>query len=541
MSGSTVDYLVVGLGSAGAALAGRLADAGHSVLGVDAGGTDLQPQVLLPAGMMKMPRRNYWMYETEPDETRNGRRDAWASGKVLGGGSAVNAMLWVRGHRDDFDEWANLGADGWSYDDVAALMAEIETSPDFTGPLRGTDGPQFVSRVRLDHPIAQKFVKGAQHAGHPYNEDYNAEESIGVAWSQLSQRNGLRHTSARAFLHPAVRRNRDLRVLTHATVLRVLVEDGRAVGIEYRRKGETRRVLARKEVLLSAGAIGTPALLIRSGIGEATAVKALGVPLVADVPGVGLGLQEHTSIRLQYQVTERTLNQEASPLGLVRGAYQFAVHRRGPAVAPLANAVLFARLDGARSGRPDYQVMFAPLSLALRPDGSTSKQKVKLSKAPVVSALLSLLHPRARGTVGVTSTDPDVLPQIDLQYLSVEQDVVETIEACRQVRRIFTDGGPMSDAVASEDFPGSDVQTDAQWRAFLAERIQNCAHWAGTARMGDLDDPEVVVDPQLRVRGVEGLRVADASVMPTLPSGNTNAASILIGAKAADLVDERRP
>jgi choline dehydrogenase len=536
VSESTYDYIVVGLGSAGAVLAAKLSDEGYRVLAVDAGGSDIQPQVLLPAGMMKMPKKNYWMYQTEPDLTRNGRRDIWASGKVLGGGSAVNAMLWVRGHRDDFDEWAKLGADGWDYEALLPLMREIETSPDFHGPMRGTNGPQYVSRVRLDHAVAAKFVAGAQQTGYPYNEDYNSDESLGVAWSQLSQRNGLRQTSARAFLHPAARRNKNLTILKNATVLKVITEGDRATGIEYRRRGVVDRAHVKREVILSAGAVGTPALLLRSGIGEAEAVRSLGVPLVADVPGVGRNLQEHTSIRLQYQVAERTLNQEATPLGMLRGAYQFLAHRRGPAVAPLANAVLFGRLDGATHGRPDYQVMFAPLSLALRPDGSTGKQNVQLSKASVVSALLSLLHPRARGTVTVTSTDPAVLPIIDLQYLSVREDVSDTIESCRQVRRIFTDGGPMSSIVKVEDYPGAEVQTDGEWRAFLADKIQNCAHWAGTARMGSLDDAEVVVDAELRVRGIKGIRVADASVMPTLPSGNTNAPALLIGAKAADLV-----
>ncbi|MGQ4600696.1 GMC family oxidoreductase N-terminal domain-containing protein [Nocardia sp. R6R-6] len=536
MSESTFDYIVVGLGSAGAVLSAKLSDKGHRVLAIDAGGSDIQPQILLPAGMMKMPKKNYWMYQTEPDLTRNGRRDLWASGKVLGGGSAVNAMLWVRGHRDDFDEWAELGADGWDYEALLPLMREIETSTDFHGPLRGTSGPQYVSRVRLDHAVAAKFVAGAQQTGYPYNDDYNADESLGVAWSQLSQRNGLRQTSARAFLHPAARRNKNLTILKNATVLKVITEGDRATGIEYRRLGVVERAHVNREVILSAGAVGTPALLLRSGIGAPEAVRSLGVPLVADVPGVGRNLQEHTSIRLQYQVTQRTLNQEATPLGMVRGAYQFVVHRRGPAVAPLANAVLFGRLDGATRGRPDYQVMFAPLSLALRPDGSTGKQNVRLSKASVVSALLSLLHPRARGTVTVTSTDPDVLPIIDLQYLAVRQDVTDTIASCRQVRRIFTDGGPMSSIVKDEDYPGTEVQTDDDWRAFLADKIQNCAHWAGTARMGSLNDAEVVVDAELRVRGMKGMRVADASVMPTLPSGNTNAPALLIGAKAADLV-----
>jgi choline dehydrogenase-like flavoprotein len=536
MTDSAFDYIVAGLGSAGTVVAAGLADAGHSVLAVEAGGTDWQPQILVPAGMMKMPRKNYWMYKTEPDRTRNGRQDLWASGKVLGGGSSVNAMLWVRGHRDDYDEWAKLGADGWDFDSLLPVMRDLETSADFRGPSRGGNGPQYVSRVRLDHPVSQKFIAGAIEVGYAFNEDYNSGESNGVAWSQLSQRNGLRHTSARAFLHPSARRTKRLTILTHATVLKILTQDGHATGIEYRKGEHTARALARQEVIVSAGAIGTPALLLRSGIGDGASVQALGVPLVSDVPGVGLNLQEHTSIRLQYQVTQKTLNQEASAAGLVRGAYQLAVHRRGPAVAPLANAVLFGRLDGRSTGRPDYQVMYAPLSLALRPDGSASKHQVKLSKASVVSALLSLLHPRARGSVRVETTDPGILPIIDLQYLSVEQDVIDTIESCKLVRRIFTDSQAMGSIVKVEDFPGTETLTDDQWRAFLRDRTQNCAHWTGTARMGSLEDPGVVVDPELRVRGVGGLRVADASVMPTLPSGNTNAPTIMIGAKAVDLL-----
>lgn len=539
MSQTTFDYIVVGAGSAGAVVAAGLGDAGFSVLVVDAGGTDRQPQVLIPAGLMKMPKKNYWMYQTEPDATRNGRRDMWASGKVLGGGSAVNAMLWVRGHRDDYDEWAAMGAEGWDYDTLLPLMRGLETSPDFRGPLRGTDGPQYVSRVRLEHPVARRFIEGARDAGHEYNCDYNADESMGVAWTQLSQRNGLRHTSARAFLRPALRRNRRLHLATRSTVLKLLVSDGRVTGIEYRRRGRTERSHARREVVVCAGAVATPAILLRSGIGDPAAVQKLGIPVAADVPGVGLNLQEHTSLRLQYQVTQKTLNQELSPIGVLKGAYELAVHRRGPAVAPLANAVLFGRLDGKPEGRPDYQVMFAPLSIAMRPDGTTSKNSVTLSKTSVVTALLSLLHPRARGSITVDALDPDVFPVIDLQYLSDDEDVADAIAAARTVRELFVGPGRMASIVKVEDLPGQEVQTDDEWRSYLRERTQNCAHWVGTARMGDLQDPGVVVDPDLRVRGMSGLRVADASVMPTLPSGNTNAPSILIGAKMVELLKKK--
>lgn len=533
---SVYDYVVVGLGSAGAVVAAGLAARGHRVLGLEAGGTDLQPQIALPAGMMKMPRKNYWPYQVEPDATRNGKRDMWASGKVLGGGSAVNAMLWVRGHRDDFDEWAELGATGWDYDSMLPLMRELETSNDHHGPSRGEWGPQQVSRVRLDHPVVRSFIRGATEVGFPYLDDYNADEQVGVAWSQLSQHHGLRHTSARAFLGPAARKYRNLRVTTHAVARRILFEGNRATGVEYLRKGKVHRVTATKEVIVCAGAIATPALLLRSGVGAAESVAALNVPVVADVPGVGQNLQEHTTVRLQYQVNIPTLNQEMTPAGVVRGGYQLLAHRSGPATAPLANAVLFGRLDGASTGRADYQVMFAPLSLAVRPDSNGSKQNVQLADNSVISALVALLHPRARGSVTVHSTSPDELPEINLEYLSQEQDVADMIAAARQVREIFTGSTEMRALVTEEDFPGVDVRSDEQWQAFLREKIQNCAHWVGTTRMGSFDDPDVVVDPALRVRGVDGLRIADASVMPTITSGNTNAPAILIGANAVRLV-----
>jgi choline dehydrogenase len=537
--GDVFDYVVIGAGSAGSVVAGRLAeqDSGR-VLVLEAGPADHAPAIHVPAGLMKLdPDKLYWRYEIEPDASRQGRRDLWAAGRVTGGGSSVNAMLWVRGNRADFDTWAELGATGWDYESVLPYMRSLERFERGASTVRGGEGPQRVSLVRLAHPLVKRWLAAAHDVGLPFNEDYNGISQLGAAWSQLSQRRGLRHSAARAFLAPAVRRRR-LKLVTHATAQRVLFDGTRAVGVAYTVGVHTRTAFARKEVILCAGALESPAILLRSGIGDPDDLRPLGIEVVADVPAVGRNLQEHPTITLTFDVTERTLNQELTPLSIARAALDFVARGRGAATAPLSHAVAFERLHDA--GWPTYEAMFSPLATSTPgPDVDTdtvhSKQGVSLATGSVVSTFISLLHPKSRGSVTLRSADPRQPPLIECPFLADDGDVADLIAAGRRVREIM-DAPSMRSHVIAESSPGPGVRSDREWEEFIRATAHGACHWVGTARIGGPDDPEAVVDPQLRVRGVHRLRVVDASVMPTLTSGNTNAPSILIGEKGAALI-----
>lgn len=535
------DYVVVGAGSAGCVIASRLTEAGFSVLLTEAGRGDFSPFVLIPAGLLKIPPSSYWYYELEPDVTRHGRREPWVAGKLVGGGSSVNAMLWVRGNRLDFDAWSEAGADGWDYESILPVTRELESYADGDPAFRGRRGPQPVSQVGMTHRMAQRYIEGAQAIGIPWNADYNGDDQWGVGWAQVSQKRGIRYNAGRSFLKPVKGRS-NLDLWTRTRVSKVLFSGTRAVGVSGTRRGKPFEVRARREVVVSAGAIESPALLMRSGVGDGRHLEAVGIEVVLDAPAVGKNLQDHPTAGLTFEVRERTLNQELTPGRIARHAWDYVAHGTGPGASSLTHAIIFESLN-PETRLPTYQAMFAPLATEGNPhaaeeEGANSahdKQGVKLSDHAAVTVYVSLLHPSGRGSIRLNPVDPEGAPVIEYPYLASDSDVRSLQQACERVREVFQ-SDPVRPFVVQEGPATREIRSDAQWDNFLRGTSFSASHWCGTARIGTPGDPATVVDPALKIVGLQGIRVADASVFPTIPSGNTNAPSILVGGMGARLI-----
>ncbi len=533
----TFDYVIVGAGSAGCVLAERLsADGRNSVLVLEAGGSDHNFWIRMPLGYAKCftdPEVN-WNYRPEPDPGLGGRVNHWPRGKVLGGSSSINALVWMRGHPSDFDDWRAAGNLGWGYDDVLPAFRALEDNEAGADRWRATGGPVHIADMRrIAHPLTHRFLDAGVELGLPRNPDFNGAGQEGVGIYQLNIARGHRVSAADAFLRPAMRR-RNVEVATHAIATKILVEDGRAVGVEFLRKGEKTVARARREVVLSAGSIASPQLLQLSGIGPGELLSGLGIPVIADNRHVGANLQDHQSVNYAWRANVPTLNRLLrSWWGKAFIGARYVLAHSGPLAMSVNQGGGFLRSDPALS-RPNLQIYFqANSAVPPRPGGSAIRE---IDPWPGFAMGVSNCRPRSTGEIVIASPEPVQPPRITVNALSDPHDQMELVAGVRFLRRMAATQA-LSPFIVEEMRPGASVQTDEQLLADIRARAGTVFHPVATCRMSP-DKEGGVVSPRLAVHGVSGLRVADASVFPSIISGNTNAATMMIGWKAADMILE---
>lgn len=526
----TFDYVIVGAGSAGCVLANRLTASGaHRVLLIEAGGEDTPSSVHIPAGFSKLFGSSYdWNIQTVPQAHLGGRRLAQPRGKMLGGSSSINAMIYIRGHRADFDGWAEAGCEGWDFESVLPYFRRSEGQEVRTADVaHGTEGPLTVTDLRSPSPLSERLIEAGVENGYPRNDDFNSGDQEGFGYYQVTQAGGSRMSTARAFLRPALDRD-NLTVWSRAHAHRLLVEDRRAVGVEVERDGERQSVRAEREVLLAAGAFGSPQLLMLSGIGPAAHLREHGIEVVHDLPGVGENLQDHLISGVTRHATTRDTLDFAESLGRIGwNLFDYVVRRKGPFTSNVAEAGGFVRSDEALDA-PDVQYHFGPgffLEHGRRnPEGQSGY---------TVGGLV--LTPASRGTVRLASPDGHDTPLVDPRYFSDPDgaDLRRSAWSLRLAQRL-ADADAFADVNGGPFEPGRVLDTDDEIIPYLRASSETLYHPVGTCAMGT--DADAVVDPSLCVHGVRGLRVVDASIMPKITRGNTNAPTIMIAEKAADVI-----
>jgi choline dehydrogenase len=533
MNASTYDYIIVGAGSAGCVLANRLsADPSKRVLLLEAGPSDDLLWIKIPAGMTRLfsNKKVNWRYQGAKEPGFNNRTLYCPRGKTLGGSSSINGLVYMRGNSHDYDAWRDEGNEGWGWSDVLPYFKKSERQLRGGDEFHGATGELAISDVVNPHVASLTFIDSAKAIGIPFNKDFNGAQQYGVGYPQMTMENGVRQSASTAFLKP-VRSRTNLEVQVNAHAERILFEGKRAVGVHFAIKGsKQKRDVYAKEIILSGGTIASPQLLMLSGVGPTDHLKSHGINVVHDLPGVGENLHDHAYVHFLNQVTPKfSINHEIQGWRLIPHVLQYVGSRKGLLTSAAAQVCCFVKSDPSMVS-PDLQIQFRPFSIVVTEDG-----KIVPEKIPVVTASCSQIRPKSRGHIRLNSANPYDDPDILMNYLTHEDDCKALIAGIRWMRKIYA-AQPLAQHVVKETMPGMQVQTDEQLLDYLRKFGQSMYHPVGSCRMGN--DQTAVVDSRLRVRGIEGLRVIDASIMPSICSGNTNAPAIMIAEKGADMVLE---